>query len=61
MRFAIPDEEAFRGSLGRPAGIQSSNMDGTVLNSDVRLFEREELEMEIKQGLRRPRQHLDPA
>lgn len=61
LRFAIPGEEAFRGSLGRPSGIQSSNMDGTVFNSDLRLFDREELEMEIKQGLRRLREHLDPA
>lgn len=61
LQFAIPDESMFRGPLGRPSGVAASNMDSVVLKDDVELFEREELEAEIRQGLDRLREHLDPT
>ena len=61
LQFAIPEEESFRRPLGRLAGIASSNMDSVVLKEDVQLFERDELEAEIRRGLSGLRERLDPA
>jgi hypothetical protein len=47
LRFAVPEEESFRGPLGRFPGIGSANMDGVVLKDDVRVFERRELDDEL--------------
>jgi hypothetical protein len=61
LRFCVPDEEVFSSPLGRPSGIRSSDMDAAVLNSDVRLLEREELEAEVKQEISHLRERLDPS
>lgn len=60
LRLAIPEEGVFREPLGRPPGVASSNMDGTVLKDNIRVFEKEELEGEIREVIGDLRGRLDP-
>ena len=61
LTFAIPDEGTFQGPLGRSPGIAFNNMDSVVLEEDVRIFERDELEKAIKESVGDLRERLDPA
>lgn len=60
LQFRLPDEGAFSGPLGQPPGVQSYNMDGTVLGSMVHFPEKEELEAKIQEKMGSLREHLDP-
>jgi hypothetical protein len=61
LRFAIPGEENFRGPLGRFPDIESSSMDGVVLQDAVRVFEREELEEILIRAFGELRKRWDPS
>lgn len=60
LQYSVPEEGAFRKPLGRPPGFASHNMDGTVLKDSVRVFEREELAREVREGITDLRGRLDP-
>ena len=61
LQFTVPEERVFRAPLGRPPGIAFNDMDSVVLESDIRLFERAQLEEEIKGGVADLRERLDPV